>query len=75
MTNFHSMDTEIAIVGVVYLVYKCGLFVSAGRKDESSTSGAMEITSSTVKPIDTIFFEKPIINVLASYCMPIRTVY
>ena len=53
------------------------LFLQAneGRKDESSTSGAMEITSSTVKPIDTIFFEKPIINVLASYCMHIRTVY
>ena len=76
---FHSMDTEIAIVGVVCLVLICGLFVlvqaNEGRKDESLTSGAMENTSSTVKPIDTIFFEKPIINVVASYCMYIWTVY
>ena len=53
------------------------LFLQAneGRKDESLTSGAMEITNSTVEPINTIFFEKPIINVVASYCMHIRTVY
>ena len=53
------------------------LFLQAneGRKDVSLTSGAMEKTSSTVKPIDTIIFEKPIINVLASYCMHIWTVY
>ena len=55
------------------------LFLQAneGRKDESLTNGVMEKTSSTVKPIDTIFFEKPVINVVASYIyyMHIRTVY
>ena len=77
-THFHSIDTEIAIVGVVVLfIYVDCLFLQAneGKKVESLTSGAMEKTSSTVKPINTIFFEKPIINVVASYCMHIRTVY
>ena len=49
------------------------LFLQAneGRKNESLTSGAMEKISSTVKPIDTIFFEKPFINIVASYCKEI----
>ena len=58
---------------VVFIYVYC-LFLQAneGRKDESLISGAMENTSSTVKPIDTIFFEKPIIKVVY---MHIQTVY
>ena len=68
------MDTEITIFCVVCLIYVHCLFLHANeaRKDESLTSGN---TSSTVKPIDTIIFEKPVINFVASYCMHIRTVY
>ena len=66
----------LLVLFVVFIYVGC-LFLQAneGRKDESLISGAMENTSSTVKPINTIFFEKPIINVVASYYMHIRTVY
>ena len=66
MTHFTAWTLKLPLLVLfVLFIYVDCLFLHAneGRKDESSTSDAMEKTSSSVKPIDTIFFEKPIINV------------
>ena len=64
MTHFHNVDTKIAMVGVVCLIYVYCLFLQAneGRKDDHCNA-KYQFYLSTLH----IFFEGPVTDVVASY--------